>query len=255
MRDAWEKQDFGHLSRLLEESIPVDDEPDFRGWEWYFLQDEVNRRFVVIEPEASRFIHARWSLRGEFLALRREDGNIEIRNGDDYSLLRIISGERQQQIAWHPSRLQLAAAARENEVELWDVTTGERLRTFVTTDSDPTTMKNRGLAWNEVGTRLALGGFRRIDLWNEQGQHETTLTSPPTWVPAIDWHPDGKRLGASGVGYVFCIDIETDKLLWKDHRLREFVLDVEWDPAANVSQGGGVGRQTKFGFMTQVGRT
>ena len=214
----------------MEDSIPHGDEPDFRGWEWYFFQDEVNRRYAEIQPEESTFINAQWSADGRFLALRREDRNIEVRNGDDFSLLRVIPGEQQQQIAWHPVQSHLAVPARVNEVEIWDVRTGEKLWTFATPDTDMTSMKNRGIAWSRTGDRLALGGHRRIDIWKGDGKHETTLSSAPTWVPAIDWHPDGKRLGAAGVGYVFTIDIETDTVLWKHYQRRVPVLDVAWDP-------------------------
>lgn len=42
MKQAWKDRDFGELERLLDDTTPTDGEPDYRGWEWYYFQDQVN---------------------------------------------------------------------------------------------------------------------------------------------------------------------------------------------------------------------
>lgn len=233
MRQAWLDQEFGHLHRLLDDSTPAEAEPDYRGWEWYFLKDEVKRRFVTIVPESSRFVHAQWSSEGMYLALRRADGAIEIRDGSTYSLTCTLPGSQQKMIAWHPKQPLLAAAAGSRDIEIWDVRQRQRLESLATPGTDETVMKHRALAWSRDGTRLAFGGHNRIDLWHWSGEatHEKTLHSVKSWVVALDWHPDGKRLAVGGSSIAALIDTEKDNALWAARQSRVSVFDVEWDPA------------------------
>ena len=233
MRQAWLDQEFGHLHRLLEDSMPAEVEPDYRGWEWYFLEDEVNRRFVTIVPESSRFIDAQWSSDGKYLAFRRADGPMEIRDGSNFTLKCTLPGSQQKMLAWHPKLPLLAAAAGSRDIEIWNVEQEQRIESLSTPGPDETTMDDRALAWSRDGTRLAFGGHSRIDLWHWSGKakHEKTLYSVKSMVGALDWHPDGKRLAVGGASLAALIDSENDNALWMVHQSRVKVFDVEWDPA------------------------
>jgi serine/threonine protein kinase/WD40 repeat protein len=231
LKASWEQQKFGHLQRLLNASKPVADEADFRGWEWYFFQDEVTRRFSTISSATSKFTNVKFSPDGKYLALRRADGAIEVRDVNKRAIICTIPGNRQLEMAWHPGATLLAAATRDHEIEIWDVAKVELLDSLATPEGDETNMSNRALAWSNDGGRLALGGYQRIDIWSWAGQaeHERTLTSLPTWISTLDWHPTGEELAAGGASYAAVIDVSKDQSIWQRHQSRVKVFDVEWD--------------------------
>ena len=76
MRRGFEDGEFGLLSRMLDQSVPAQDEPDFRGWEWYFLHDQCSQRMkllpVHLRNSASPPVIA-WSADGHHLATAREE--------------------------------------------------------------------------------------------------------------------------------------------------------------------------------------
>lgn len=231
MREAWEEKEFGQLQRLLDESVPAKHESDFRGWEWYFFQDEVNRRFRRIKPKSAKFIYAEWSADGKYLALRRDDGAIEIRDSTNFGVVQILKGDKFEKLAWHPSKHLLAACANESRVEIWDAISGAKLPTLSAPNVINAWGFNRGLAWSHDGTQLALGGYNRIDVWANDGTHLKTLKSVQTRVRDLDWHPDGIRLGAGGTSVVAAVNVNKDKAIWTQHHHRVPVFDVEWDPS------------------------
>ncbi len=53
LMDRWHQKDYGQLDRMLDESIPGEDEPDFRGWEWYYLRDQTRQFFHPLPLDRS----------------------------------------------------------------------------------------------------------------------------------------------------------------------------------------------------------
>ena len=55
MNRALNEGDFGRLSELVQQSTPKDDDPDFRGWEWFYLKEQLQARFDVLQESVSAF--------------------------------------------------------------------------------------------------------------------------------------------------------------------------------------------------------
>ncbi len=232
MLAAYREKDFGQLEQLLEESKPDDNEPDFRGWEWYFFEDQVQRRSRRILSGQGQWCYVQYSDDGKLVAVRRFDGNIDILDGQSRQIIQRIPGDTQIHFAWQPKGGLLAVAQGRNEVQIWDVAEHKCTSKFQT-ENDSVPSENRGVAWSPDGTQVALGGIGRIDLFRASGQHLKTLISLPTEAKQLDWHPNGKFIAVAGVSWLAVLDIQSNTMVWKKFHNRVEVTDMEWNSAGS----------------------
>ena len=183
------------LNRKLVTHLPLDDQPDRRGWEWYYL-------FSLCHPESrtlrSRAPTASWSPDGEHIAAagfvweatsgraikRLNPSNILLKRGE-----------------WSPDGRMYAwgTAANDSCVYVWDRQTDELKELRGHTSSVWC------LDWSPDGTRLASGGIDgTIRIWDVatqsavkvlpsakmRGGQETSL------ITDLAWSPDGELLVA-----------------------------------------------------------
>jgi serine/threonine protein kinase/WD40 repeat protein len=231
MKAAWEKKDIGGLEQLLAESVPAADEPDFRGWEWGFFRNVVQQHS---QPFAERLGTDRWiylkaNHDSSLLALRRKEGDVDIVSGVNGTVVFTIPSTKQLHVAWHPNRDLLAVATGSNQLEVWDMSQ-RTIKWKYQIANDKTVMAKRGIEWDPKGLQLALGGNGRVDLFSIEGEHQRTLLSAPSWTRHLAWHKDGKLLGCGGASWFGLIDLESDKLLWKDNDANVNVSDAAWNP-------------------------
>jgi serine/threonine protein kinase len=235
MKARWEDRDIGRLEKLLAESVPNDDEIDFRNWEWHFFDTQVRNQSRPIAQRSGedRWIYLASNHDFSLLALRRKGGVVDIVSRATGKLIRTIPATKQQFVAWHPSLNHLAIPTGDNQLEVWDVELEERLAAFQT-GKDETTMDTRGIEWSPEGRRLALGGFRRIDLFSLDDLSHRQLRYLPAWTPLIAWHNDGDLIGCGGVGWIGLFDLKTDKLLWNDLFPRRKIRELEWNSSGTI---------------------
>jgi serine/threonine protein kinase/Tol biopolymer transport system component len=235
MKASWEDRDIGRLEKLLAESIPNDDEFDFRNWEWHFFDTQVRNQSRPIAQRSGedRWIYLVSNHDFSLLALRRKGGVVDVVSRVTGKLISTIPATKQQFLAWHPSLNHLAIPTGNNQLEVWDVELEERLMAFQT-GNDETTMDTRGIEWSPEGRRLALGGFRRIDLFSLDDLSHRKLRNLPAWTPLISWHDDGDLIGCGGVGWIGLFDLRTDELLWKDLFPGQKIREVEWNPSGTT---------------------
>jgi WD40 repeat protein len=168
--------------------------------------------------EGFRFTNAlAWSPDGLILAAA-QSSTIQLWDTKTGQLLRTLTGESSDSIkglAWSPDGLILAAAAsrsstslawtiprspttlaaaasrsstsRSSSIELWDVKTGQLLRTL-----PGESFSIDSLAWSPDGLILASAVFGTIQLWDTKNwQPHSTLKAR---VNSIAWSPDGQTL-------------------------------------------------------------
>lgn len=230
MLAAYREKDFGQLEQLLEESKPQENELDFRGWEWYFFEDQVQRRSRKLLPGEGPWNYVQYSHDGKFFAARRWDRNIDIIDRDSLQIIQRIPGDTQNYFAWHPKRALLAIPQGRNNVHIWDIAQHRRTVTFQIED-DSGAMERRGIAWSPDGTQIAVGGMGEIDLFYASGQHLKKLKSLPMEANQLDWHPNGKLLAVAGISWLAVLDIDSNTEVWKKFRSRIEVMDIEWNSA------------------------
>ena len=120
MKAAWEKKDFGGLEQLLSESVPAANEPDFRGWEWYFFRNVVQQHSQLLAESlgSDRWIYMTANHDSSLLALRRKEGNVDILDSVNGKVVFTIEATKQLHVVWHPKRDLLAVPSGSNQLEV-----------------------------------------------------------------------------------------------------------------------------------------
>jgi WD40 repeat protein len=242
MLTAWTSGQLGQLQRILEEAVPKTGELDFRGWEYYFFQDEVNKyAYVLPVPKEQRFAKwLAWSPDGTHLAT--SSGGVEIWQSDQRRLVRQFGGGFEGgPVAWHPNGDQIAIANDDGTIRVWNPLSGDLIREFA---AHHTTLM-RCLVWSPDGKFLASGDgmYAGIKVWDAATGnciHSFADSREDDWIYALDWHPDGKRIIASQRrGRVRIWDTTTGKPIYdrkiNDHSTRF----ADWSPDGSLLAIGG----------------
>lgn len=103
-------------------------------------------------------------------------------------------------IAFSPDGSLLASITRDNNIALWNVTTGKHARTITTTSGHGEKLK--GLAWSPDGRIFASSfmdaGSGVIILWDAaDGRQLHTFQEPRGYITSMAWSPDGRTLAWS----------------------------------------------------------
>jgi WD40 repeat protein/tRNA A-37 threonylcarbamoyl transferase component Bud32 len=153
-QQAWESSDVKEVQRLLDEHLPQPDRLDPRDWEWHYLRSLCRQE------------------------LRTFDGHTDS----------IAS------LAWSPDGRRMATGGYDNQVGIWDVSTGNAL-----------VLKKAGgdrvvsVAWNPVGELLATGRKDgMIQFWNPATGEELAGLAEHTGNVYVAWNRQGDRLASAG---------------------------------------------------------
>jgi WD40 repeat protein len=205
-RQAWEASDAGRLQELLDRQLPARGDPDFRGWEWYYLRGQSRER-LVLRGHTNQIAAVAWSPDGKRLASAGGD-----------------------------------PAGKSGELKVWDLVTGkEQFTPAANTDYPVSTV-----AWSPDGKRLAWGGGRisgfrnnlpgEIRIWDARdGGKILNLRGHTGLVHAVAWSPDGRRLASAGgesgpPGQAKIWDAADGKELFDLRGHKHEVNSVSWSP-------------------------
>jgi WD40 repeat protein len=242
MLAAWTNGQFGQLQRILEEAVPKAGEIDYRGWEYYFLQDEMNKyAYVLPVPRKQRFAKwLAWSPDGTHLAT--SSGGVEIWQSEQRRFVRQIGGEFEGgPVAWRPDGNQMAIANDDGTIRIWNPLSGDFIRDF---PAHNTTLM-RCLVWSPNGKMLASGDGMHAGLKVWDAATGTCVLSlidsrEDDWIYALDWHPDGKRIiSAQRRGRVRIWDTTTGETTY-DRKINEHSTRfADWSPDGTLLAIGG----------------
>lgn len=226
MFQAFKDREFGSLQQMLHTSEQLGNR-EFFGWEWRFLSKTVDRHFALHEFDTA-YQYLQYDSTQQRIAFRCEDGQVDIRNASDLSLLRSLPGQDQQFFDWHPSQPLLAVATGANQLQVWDTDSGTLVAEFQATGQKNIMNQRRGVAWHPSGKIIALGGYQRIDVFAMDGGDSSQLDCL-YYAPQLDWHPEGILIAVGGSNGVQVIDTDANQGLWHHFRRRVGVGDVKWD--------------------------
>ena len=257
---------FQRLEQKLIRHLPLGDEPDRRGWEWYYL-------FSFCHPEQRTLYYpsfrlfAAWSPDGEYIAtsgtiweadsgecVRRlwaygdegvawspdgqkfawgttaDDSCIYIwnRQTDNVSELRGHASSVWC-VAFSPDGTQLASASIDKTVKIWDLATGTVVQTLEIGDNVS------DVAWSPDGELLALG--ESLQIWSvATGKRVALRKELDELCGRVSWRPDGRQLAVNTSGHWYILQRpDWDLVLEHNHSSigtsDSAAGDIEWNPA------------------------
>ncbi|MEO8271107.1 MAG: serine/threonine-protein kinase, partial [Aureliella sp.] len=221
--------EWGELDRMMAEWTPRTDEPDFRGWEWYYLKDQVNQRLTVLP---GKITHAVWSHDGKQLLTVGE--RIQVLNAQTFEITHELSSEPSYFGAWSRDNSHIAAVMATGETRVFNLLQPAEvhnlpLRDFVTSN----------LTWSPDGSQLAIVGrtanSAEVQLWQLDGLGP--IGSLPLGDSAhlwsIDWHPRDSRVVVSYKDRFAVWDTSTGERL-VDAEAGSPSWTVAWNPLGNT---------------------
>ena len=138
---------------------------------------------------------ARWSPDGQYIAAGSSvPPRLNLWNVETGERLGSFVGhtQRVQAVAWSPDGSRLASATQfgPSELKIWDVRTGQVLRSLSGSDS---------VAWSPDGQYVAASNGEAVRIYDAaSGDLVRTLPTPYSFVQAVAWSPDGQYVASGG---------------------------------------------------------
>lgn len=240
MMKALKEQDFPRLRKLLNETIPDKGEPDYRGWEWYYLEDQCERGSAFVgESSAEAIGKFAISESQQLLAASLSKHEIGLWDLGSHTLLKRKNiAAIASAIDFSASGEHLALGTEGGEVLIIDTSKFKITRRFSPFSSSPNPeIKDIACSSNANAGRIAFcdwhGNVGSVDRDGDGFEVHRESTSLRYGV-AVDWHPTkpllavGLRLGERRI-----YDLSTGKQ-WELPRVSvEVGWGVEWSPSGS----------------------
>jgi WD40 repeat protein/serine/threonine protein kinase len=182
-----------HLSQAIASKRP--DDPDPRGFEWYYLKRQCELGGILRGHEGM-VRGVAFNPDGRFLASAGTDRTIKIWDTVNERLLNTLRGHADgvHGVAYSPDGRRIASASLDHTLKIWDVATGHLLRTLYGHEDWV-----RHVSYSPDGRTLASAGNDcTVRLWDAAtGQPLETLLGHGARVTSVAYSPDGRTL-ASG---------------------------------------------------------
>ena len=159
-KQACDAGDWKRCRELLDSVGPAPGRPDFRAWEWHYLQAQCHKALLSLGGPGQRIDQADWSPDGSrFVTVSVKEGRANMIGAPD---------------------------SEPSEIAVWDAATMRQLLVIRERIS--------GVWWSPDGQRLAGGGDGFVKVWDAStGQALLTLGLDGRLAQAA-WSPDGQRL-------------------------------------------------------------
>lgn len=198
VQQAYDKGEYGRLSKLLEAQRPKPGEKDLRGFEWRYYWWLMHRdQHTLTHPGKGIVFSVAFSPEGKILASAKEDGTIKLWDTTTWRKVTTLQGPAEGvfSLAISPNGRWLAAGCLNKTVQVWDVATQRVIKTLA---------KHKGkiysVAFSQDGRWLASGGVRgELKLWDVTTWHEVPFPKAhKEGIYAVVFLRDGRWLASGG---------------------------------------------------------
>ena len=239
----WNSSHLASFDKLLDAHIPAQGQPDYRGWEWFYLKSLGQRELATLSGHTADVFSVAWSPDGRLLASGSADFTVKVWDAATWRERATLRGhtESVRSVAWSPDGLRLASSAGDDTLRVWDLASQKSILTIPTEFGWMT----RNVVWNPEGTKLASCGTSGpspnvgeglTKIWDARtGQELLRMKGPSGLVFAVAWSPDGKRLASTGnydVPHIRIWDADTGRLIREIEGVASGVAvsAVAWSP-------------------------
>lgn len=203
MQSALKDKHYGRLEELLKNSKPAVGEPDFRGWEWFYMQQRVESASRTLPPA---------------------DGTLS-----------------KDLVDFHPSRNEFATFTPPFHIDIWDASSLNRIRRLNcpapikrmawSPNGDRIAIGTYGK--NEL---IVLNSSDGQIVWHSQPLLNRHGVASGMWIGGLSWHHDGERIAVgSRFGDVAVVNLETKSTTIVHARDEEgYLADLAWHPRDNI---------------------
>ena len=240
MEQLWQQKDWGHLERLLDESVPAPGEKDLRGWEWHYLKAQLDRRVWRIHetPIPEAFANFDWDQDTDRLAVSRS-GAVEIWLPGKRQLLKSIPvpvyPPDASVVRWSPDHRYLAVGSHDSKVYVVDTETDEIHCSIPAPAASNDGAYLGHIEWNPHGDCLALTiRDQNISLWKVAAEPvllKEIGTCDGIVSARIHWKPDQATcVTISYDGWAMYWNLADWTLIEKKKIVHNWCENVAWSP-------------------------
>jgi serine/threonine protein kinase/WD40 repeat protein len=253
MQTALRDDNIGRLLTLLESTKPKEGEIDFRGWEWYYLEQcakQSMQSLPTVDGETSTLYAAYNPVRDE-LAARFFPSSIDIWDTKTWKRLRRFDCEIEFTcMEWSPDGNYLAVGTKNsNELIVLDGRDGKKIWRSQPLEVRTADISNRigGISWNPDCQRIAIGSrFGDLAIVNLKDRSTSVVNtvSEEDYLDDLEWHPDGDRI-LVGMRYGRRLILHASDRSVKELKKLNYEIGyaVAWSPSGRLmatSEGGDI---------------
>lgn len=194
---AWRDGDLRQAIQLLDLQRPTGNEPDLRGFEWYYLDQLLRDRNIELADSEGAVYSVCCSPDGRSFATAGEEAALRLYDAATCDLrAKIETGQGEiNGVGFSPDGQTIASAGDDGTVRVWDLATSQSLLQI-----KASTDELYNVLFTLDGERLITCGSESvIHIWDAQaGQSCGELDRHDAAVEAIALSPDGSLLGSAG---------------------------------------------------------